>query len=61
MIDIYNKTKIKKRQRSIAISDNMVEEIIQITRGYVSVSSFIRLSIIREIERIKRDGGSMIK
>lgn len=61
MIDVYNKTKIKKRQRSIAISDNMVEEIIQITRGYVSVSSFIRLSIIREIERIKRDGGSMIK
>ena len=46
--------KKRNRQRSIAISDNLIEEIKKVTKGCVSVSGFIRLAITNELEKYKR-------
>ena len=52
--DILDFVKKRNRQRSIAISDNLIKEIKDITKDCVSVSGFIRLAIRKEIDKQKR-------
>ncbi len=44
----------RNRQRSIAISDNLVGEIRKATKGAISVSGFIRMAVVNELEKIKK-------
>ena len=44
----------RNRQRSIAISDELLKEIKEVTKGCVSVSGFIRLAVVNEIEKFKK-------
>jgi len=54
--DIPAHVKRRKRQHSIAISDEMIEEIEKITKGCISVSGFIRYAINNEFERQRKRG-----
>jgi predicted CopG family antitoxin len=54
--DIPPHVKRRNRKRSIAISDNTWEEIKLITKGYMSVSQFIRMAVEKEIQNIKERG-----
>jgi len=55
MLDsLSEKVKKRNRQRSIAISDNLIEEIKKATKGCISVSGFIRLAIVNELEKYKQ-------
>jgi len=51
--DIPAHVKRRNRKRTIAISDNTWEEIKNVTKGYMTVSQFIRMAVDKEIERIK--------
>lgn len=53
---MLNETSVMKRnrQQSIAMSDAMIKEIRTITRDYVSLSSFVRMSVLNEIERRRK-------
>lgn len=44
----------RNRQRSIAISNRLIEEIRKVTKDYISVSSFIRMAVVKELEKIKK-------
>jgi len=44
----------RKRQRSIAISDEMLKEVKKATKGCISSSGFIRMAIMNELERRKK-------
>ena len=56
MDDVLNKVKRRNRQRSIAISDHLIDKIKQITQGAISVSGFIRMAILNELEKHKKNG-----
>lgn len=57
MIDpISESVKKRNRQRSIAISDNLIKEIKKLTKDSISVSSFVRFAVSRELERFKKNG-----
>ena len=45
MFEIQPNSKKRNRQRSIAISDNLWQEIKDTTQGYMSASGFIRMAI----------------
>ncbi len=49
------KIKNRNRQRSIAISDNLIKEVKELTRDCISVSGFIRMAIINELERCEKN------
>ena len=49
------RAKKRNKHRSNCISDNLIDEIENITKGYNSVSSFIRLAVVKEIERVKNE------
>ncbi len=44
----------RNRQRSIAISDDMLKEIKTVTKGCISISGFIRMAVMKELERVKK-------
>jgi len=44
------------RQQSIALPDEMILEIKKITRGCISVSSWVRMAIVKELEREGKRG-----
>jgi len=50
-----NEKRMKRmvKQRSVGISDDLIEKIKYITKDYMSVSSFIRIAIIKELERYR--------
>jgi metal-responsive CopG/Arc/MetJ family transcriptional regulator len=52
--DVLDFVKKRNRQRSIAISDNLIKEIEEITKGCISVSGFIRMAVRNEIDRYKK-------
>ncbi len=55
MIDIASESVRKRnRQRSISISDNLIKEVKRVTKGCISVSGFIRMAIVNELERVKK-------
>ncbi|MFQ5621568.1 MAG: hypothetical protein ACE5FT_07040 [Candidatus Nanoarchaeia archaeon] len=43
----------KKKQRSIALSDGLLEEIHQVTKGAISLSAFARIALRAELEQWK--------
>lgn len=51
--DIPAHVKRRNRKRTIAISDNTWEEIKRITKGYITVSQFIRMSVEKELEKTR--------
>lgn len=51
---MIEKIKDRNRQRSIAISDNLIEEVKEVTKDCISVSGFIRMAIINELERCEK-------
>ncbi len=53
--EIPESVKKRNRQRSISISDNLIKEIRDFTKGSISVSSFIRLSVMKELERNRKE------
>jgi len=53
---MLEKSKRIAKPRSIAISDNLFGEIQKITKGAISVSAFLRMAAIKEIDRIKKNG-----
>ncbi len=55
MIDIAPESVRKRnRQRSISISDNLIKEVKRVTKGCISVSGFIRMAVVNELERVKK-------
>jgi len=38
------------RQQSIALSDNLMKEIRDVTKGAISISAFVRIAIMNELE-----------
>ena len=44
----------RNRQRSIAISDDMLKEIRNVTKGCISISGFIRMAVMKELEKVKK-------
>ena len=54
LVDVAPNTTTRNKQRSIAISWELLEEIRKRTKGYISTSSFIRMAVINELERIER-------
>ena len=44
----------RKRQRSVAISDEMIKEIKKHTKDCISVSGFIRMAVLKELERKRK-------
>lgn len=54
--NIPENVKKRNRRRSIAISDNLINEIRNSTKGYISTSAFIRMAVLKELERVKKDG-----
>ncbi|MBI5002956.1 hypothetical protein HZC31_06220 [Candidatus Woesearchaeota archaeon] len=54
MDEIQPNSKRRNRQRSIAISDNLWNEIKSVTNSYMSVSQFIRMAIQKELQRTRK-------
>lgn len=52
--DIPESVKKRNRQRSIAISDNLINEIKYVTKDCISISGFIRMAIVNELEKYKK-------
>ena len=52
--EVLDCIKKRNRQRSIAISDNLIKEIESITKGCISISGFIRLAVRNEIDKHKK-------
>lgn len=48
--------KKRNRQRSIAISYDLIREIQKVTKDYISVSSFIRMAVIEKLEKVRDRG-----
>lgn len=46
----------RNRQRSIAISEDMVRDIKNATKCCISVSAFIRLAVKNELEKRDKNG-----
>ncbi|HLC73892.1 MAG TPA: hypothetical protein VJH20_04630 [Candidatus Nanoarchaeia archaeon] len=51
--DIPECVKKRNRQRSIAISDNLISEIKKVTKDCISISGFIRMAVVNELEKYK--------
>ena len=49
--DIPIKVMKRNRQRSIAISDELIKEIKKATKGCISVSGFVRMAVVEKLER----------
>ena len=52
---ILQKVKRRNRQKSVALSDELIEKIKEVTKGASSVSSFIRLAIIEKLEQEREE------
>jgi hypothetical protein len=52
--DIPTHVSRRNRQRSIAISDNLINKIKKITEEHLSVSGFIKMAVIKEIRRMEK-------
>lgn len=49
--NVLESVKKRNRQRSIAISDNLINEIKDVTKDCISISGFIRMAIVNELEK----------
>lgn len=49
-----DRTRRRNRSRTIAVSDELFEEIKIVAKDCVSVSSFVRMAVIKELEVHKR-------
>ena len=49
--DIHIKVMKRNRQRSIAISDELIKEIKKATKGCLSVSGFVRMAVVEKLGR----------
>ena len=47
--------KKRNRQRSIAISDNLINEIKTVTKDCISISGFIRMAVTNELEKYEKE------
>ena len=47
----------RNRSRSIGLSDEVVQEIKIVTSDCSSISSFVRMAVIKELERLKFEKG----
>ncbi len=54
--DILENVKKRNRRISVSLSYNLINEIRGITRDNISFSLFVRLAVIKELERLKKDG-----
>ena len=54
--EIPERAKKRNKPRCICISDNTINEILNFTKGHMSISCFVRLAVAKEIERLKKDG-----
>lgn len=59
--DIPEHVKRRNRQRSIAMSDNLIEDIRRTVRDHISLSSFVRVAILNELEKYKKQAKNKIK
>jgi len=53
--DFSERVKKRNQHRSIAISYNLIQEIKKVTKGCISVSGFIRMAVVNELERRKKE------
>ena len=54
MDELLRKVKIRTSQKSISLSYELLDEINDVTCGGVSISSFVRMAVIKELKRLKR-------
>ena len=54
---MMNRILKRQRARTIALSDELLQEIKKFTDDCVSISSFIRMAIKKELKRLKQDKG----
>lgn len=55
---LLQRTQRRQRQRSISISYELVREIKAVTRGDITISSFIRMAVIEKLEKMRKEWNS---
>jgi len=55
---LLQRTQRRQRQRSISISYELIREIKAVTKGDITISSFIRMALIEKLERMRKEWSS---